>query len=264
MQTLKFGLYNGDHLEQAATPGASAYLVFQHGYKRGDYYQVEVDKAPAYLVVQLDSALSPALIYITEKTWRYSIPFNDQREWPYPDGAFTEHRHYASVRFATADEIHARRNLAVNSHDLRGADNAFPHASANAETRGEYVFFARNAIDGYVANESHGNFPFQSWGIDQREDAELTVDFGRPVRIDTLILTLRADYPHDTYWTAGTAVFSDGSQLPLKMAKTAAPQSYSFEAKTVTWVRLTDLKRALGTEFFPALTELAVIGQDAQ
>ncbi|WP_156314365.1 DUF7402 domain-containing protein [Lacticaseibacillus camelliae] len=126
------------------------------------------------------------------------------------------------------------------------------------------MFFARNAIDGYVANESHGNFPFQSWGIDQREDAELTVDFGRPVTIDTLILTLRADYPHDTYWTDGTALFSDGSQLPLTMAKTAGPQPYTFAAKTVTWVRLTALKRAQGTEFFPALTELAVIGKNAE
>lgn len=264
MAELTFGLYHAGQIVQAAPAGASAYVAYHHGYQSGDYYQVTVDDTPAYLVAQFDPALAPALVYLTESTWHFDIPVNDLREWPYPESAFAGRNHYASVRYATADEIAARRNLALNSHDLRQAQSVYPHASANAETRGEYVFYARNAIDGYVANESHGNWPFQSWGIDQREDAELTIDFGRPVTIDTAVITLRADYPHDTYWTDGVLSFSDGSEEAITMAKTAAAQRYTFTPRTVTWIKLNHLKRALGTEYFPALTELAVYGQEAK
>lgn len=38
--------------------------------------------------------------------------------------------------------------------------------------------------DGVPANACHYPWPFQSWGIDQREDAEITVEFGRPADAD--------------------------------------------------------------------------------
>ena len=49
-------------------------------------------------------------------------------------------------------------------------------ASANVETRGESVFAARNAIDGVKANRSHGAWPFESWGINRQDDAQLTLE----------------------------------------------------------------------------------------
>ena len=63
----------------------------------------------------------------------------------------------------------------------------------NVETRGEAVFAARNAIDGVYENDAHGIWPYQSWGINRDPNAALTLDFGRPVTIDELRLTLRAD-----------------------------------------------------------------------
>ena len=38
-------------------------------------------------------------------------------------------------------------------------------------------------------------------------------------------LTLRADFPHDSYWTQATVAFDDGSREVLQLTKTAAPQT---------------------------------------
>jgi len=238
------------------------YLDYHSQYTFGDAYQVICDQAPCHLVVQLDPSLQPALIYVAGAHWRYQVPFNLQREWPYPDGAFLGKNHYATVRLATDAEIQADRNVAQNSHDQHDDSGAYPHASANAETRDETVFYAKNAIDGLVANESHGNYPYQSWGIDQQDDAELTLEFGRPVVLNRVGIVLRADYPHDSYWTAMTIVFSDGSQEVLAPQKVSEMQTFSFPERTVTSLKLTNLQKDQDSSTFPALTEIACFGHD--
>ena len=79
---------------------------------------------------------------------------------PYPTGAFSGAGHYVTAKLV--NEAAVGQNIAVNSHDQHADTGAYPHASANAETCGEYVFFARNAIDWIVANHSHGRYPYQS------------------------------------------------------------------------------------------------------
>ncbi|WP_179393843.1 hypothetical protein [Lacticaseibacillus absianus] len=245
----------------ATTSGASrADLARHHGFARGDAFVVTVPQTPVFLMVQLDAALAPALIYLTTPTWRYQIPQDDQREWPYPASAFRSRLGYATVRFATPAEVQAAPNLALNTHDQHEASGAFPHVQATAETRGETVFYAKNAIDGIVANDSHGNWPFQSWGIDQDPTATLTLDFGRPVTLTGIGLVLRADYPHDSYWTALDVVFEDGSTVPIATTKTAACQRFDFPARTVSWLRLTHLIKAPDSATFPALTQLEAYG----
>ena len=66
----------------------------------------------------------------------------------------------------------------------------FPHAVANVETRGESVFAAQNAIDGNTSSNSHGDWPYESWGINRQDDATLRILFGRKVKIDRVILYL--------------------------------------------------------------------------
>lgn len=97
--------------------------------------------------------------------------------------------------------------------DWKGAAGCYPHVWANAETAGPVapLFAARNVIDSVLANEGHYPWPYQSWGIDQREDAELTVEFGRPVDMEELRLTTRADFPHDSWWVQAAVSFSDGT-----------------------------------------------------
>ena len=87
-----------------------------------------------------------------------------------------------SLRKARPYEVNIYRNLAENVNDQHGDVNCYPHASANVETRGEAVFAAKNAIDGVTANHSHGKWPFASWGINQRDDAEIKLEFGREIK----------------------------------------------------------------------------------
>ncbi len=64
-----------------------------------------------------------------------------------------------------------------------------------AERGGHLVFAARNAIDGIVCPESHGEYPYQSWGINRDPQACWTLEFGHPVKAEALVLTTRADFP---------------------------------------------------------------------
>jgi len=81
-------------------------------------------------------------------------------------------------------EIKQYRNLAFNPHDQKETSGAYPYAVANVETRNDSMFFAKNVINGICANLSHGSYPYQSWGINQQADAEITIDFGRLVEVD--------------------------------------------------------------------------------
>ena len=170
--------------------------------------------------------------------------------------AFAGESHYLHARMARREEIAARKNLALNPWAAHRFDGAFPFASANVETRGEAVFAARNAIDGYKANDSHGGWPYTSWGINRDPKAALRVDFGRLVELDEAVLYLRADFPHDAWWKEGTLHFSDGSQVMVKLEKTAAGQSFSFPPRKVEWVVLDSLVKADDPSPFPALTQL--------
>lgn len=87
------------------------------------------------------------------------------------------------------------------------------------ETRGESVFAARNAIDGVCENRSHGEWPYESWGINMQDDAEMTVEFGQEVVTDRIVLYTRADFPHDNWWTQVTLTFSDGTDIKWKLEK---------------------------------------------
>ncbi|MFD1465905.1 hypothetical protein ACFQ4L_07510 [Lapidilactobacillus mulanensis] len=262
--TIKLSLQHENKILAEASATNNTYLAWRSQYTLGDYYQVEVEKAPVYLVVQLDAAIRPALIYLTERNWTYRLPFNLQREWPYPDGAFLGKNHYATVRVATAAEIASQTNLSVNSYDQHEASAAYPHASSNAETRGETVFYAKNAIDGLVANESHGNYPFQSWGINEQHDAYLQLDFGRTVEVNQLGIVLRADYPHDSYWKKITVDFSDGSHETITLQKLATEQFFEIKPRQIKGLRLDHLQKDEDSSTFPALTEIEVFGQNIE
>ncbi|WP_425541670.1 hypothetical protein [Alkalibacterium iburiense] len=234
-------------------------------YEKGDYFQLDLAEENKYLFVQLNQTLAPSLIYVKDNQWRYDIPLEDNWKESIPEKSFKGKRHYISIREAKPFEIEAYQNLSLNTHDLKDETGAYPHASANVETRNDSTFFAKNAIDGVYANTSHGSYPYQSWGINQQDDAELKIDFGRTVEIDEVEVTLRADFPHDNYWIKGTIQFSDGEETTLQFIKTKDPQSFSIEKKQTEWLILKNLiKSDESSSPFPALTQLAAFGRNLQ
>ena len=166
------------------------------------------------------------------------------------------------VHGVLSDKKNVYRNLALNSNDTQGGATCYPHASSNSEYKSMPCFAARNAIDGQCENRGHGR-KYPSWGPHKRTDLWWKLEFGRPVAIDKVVLFIRADFPHDDYWRSATIEFSDGSQEPISLEKTASRQEFSFKKRTVTWLRLTDLVEELPLDWC-ALTEVEVWGRDVE
>lgn len=237
-----------------------AILAWTGEYARGDAIVLEGLEESCFYHWKADDTIEEALIYVTDSRILWPIPFYEKKANRNPL-SFLGTRHYLSIRRASEEEAGRYRNLALNpadEHDLKGV---YPHASANVETRGESVFAAQNAIDGYRASFCHGEWPYQSWGINRRADAVLTIELGVPAEIDRIDLYLRADFPHDSWWEEIPVTFSDGSEEILRTDKpTGEGQSFLISGRTISWLRLHDLKKHEDDSPFPALTQIEVYG----
>ncbi len=248
----------GETLARAEGLG-DARLIYRGAYQPGDRILFQSENAHAAVLV--DQAVAAAPVFLPDKAFSFEIPFGDAANG-YPPQAFSGDCHAMTVGPVGGD---ARRNVALNPFDQRGDGcRCFPHASANVETRGEAQFFARNAVDGHRFNESHGGWPYHSWGIGGRADAWIRVDFGRSVTVDEVVLTLRADFPHDAWWTRATLACSDGFALELPLEKTVEAQRFAIGERAVEWVMLRDLIKADVPSIFPALTQFEVYGREAE
>lgn len=236
-------------------------LVYGAAYQPGDVISVEVPAAGRYCVIQFEDTMPPALVYMKQEKSGFPIPFKEQT-MVYSPKSFTGTCHIIRARFATPEEIAARRNLAFNPYDLSKDFGFYPHAESNIESSLP-GFAARNAIDGILENAGHLFWPYQGWSSNKDPKAELTLDFGRPVTLDELRLTLRADFPHDSWWTHVTICFSDGSSEILVLEKTAKPQRFPITPRTVTSLVLRDLKKAEEESAHTALTQIEVWGVEA-
>ncbi len=235
------------------------YCAFFGEYEEGDRVVFECGEKDRYVFLQPDDTMGECLVYITEKNIDYYVPFGEKRI-SYSPKAFMGEKHYISARVANDYEIEAYRNLALNPMDQHGDTHVYPHASANVETRGESVFAARNAIDGIKANSSHGEWPYESWGINMQDDATIKVEFGRMVEIDKIKIYTRADFPHDNWWKNITISFSDGSKMECKLIKTDKGQEITFEPKKIEWVELEKLIKSDEESPFPALSQIEIYG----
>lgn len=239
--------------------GEHTILVYSDVYRPGDYIILETDKARRFWEIRLDDSMLPAIVFLEDKKLRFEIPFNDKK-LPYSPKSFFGALHVITARPADEYMVYMRRNLALNPYDNSNITGVFPHASANIETRGEAVFAARNTIDGIYANSFHGEYPYQSWGINRDPDAALKIDLGIPCLVDEIRLTLRADFPHDNYWVRANLDFSDGSSETAHLVKSALTQAFRFPEKNVKWVELNKLIKSDEPSPFPALTQFEIWG----
>ena len=231
-------------------------------YCPGDIVRITTDRPGRHLVVKLDDTLESSRIYLTGTTWEYAIPLSEGARTSIPSTAFMSKKAALYVRYAKDFEIKQYRNLALNQHDQKEASGAYPHASANVETRNDSTFFAKNAIDGIYANSDHGPYPYQSWGINRDPNAALTIEFGRKVRIDRAGFVLRADFPHDSYWEQVSLRFACGRVHTFDTVKTAEIQEFTFPAIETDYVVFENLIKAEDESPFPALTQIELYGAE--
>lgn len=245
----------------ASASGADElYLVFREEYQEGDRIIFSPGEAGFY-TVQFDAVLGRATLFSNGKDYILPVPFGQKHDC-YQESTFKGSLHFLWARKAYSWET-GYRNLSLNPYDAHENDSFFAHASANIETRGESVFAARNAIDGIVASNDHGRWPWSSWGINRDPKAALTLDFGRNVVIDRIIFYTRADFPHDAWWDKGTIAFSDGSEMEFGLAKKDGPQEFTFSEKMISSLVLDRLIKSDDPSPFPALIQLEVYGREA-
>lgn len=262
--TLTFEIKNKSGEVLAKQSGQDfVHLVYENEYAEGDCIVFSVSQKKSFLVIQFDTVLNPAFVYIKEHTFVYEIPFGEKR-FSYDPKTFTGNLHLLKARAARLEEIETYKNLALNDHDTHTNTACFPHAKANIETRGESVFAARNAINGNCENRSHGKWPYESWGINRDPEALLTLDFGREIYTDKIILVCRADFPHDNYWKQIEIGFSDGSTQTFFLEKSVLPHEIKILPKKTTYITFGKLiKDETLDSPFPALTQIEVYGTES-
>jgi hypothetical protein len=257
---ITLSITNGETIRAEQSGTGEIWLVSQGAYQPGDVIHFTTDQEGFYLL-RLEEALGPVLVYAKAGTFTLPVPF-DEKKICYNPIAFTGNIHFLSARTARPWEADGMRDLSYNPLDCHENRTLFPHASANVETRGESVFAARNAIDGVVANHSHGAWPYASWGINRDPDAALTLDFGRTVEIHQIVLYLRADFPHDAWWKEAKVTFDETTTLTLPLVKSDRAQEFPLQPTVAKKLVLHDLVKADDPSPFPALTQIRVIGRE--
>lgn len=248
---------NGEVLAESCAE-KEAQLLYRGAYQLGDEIRFETDYE--YAIVQVDQAVKPARVYLPTCEFTFRLPLEGINPAVYAPGSFEGEMHLCSIR---PDEDNSYRNLARNPADQRGDVTCYPHATANVETRDESWFCARNTIDGEHIADGHGPWPYGSWGIGARTDAELTLDFGREVEVDRIVLYLRADFPHDAYWIQGTALLDDGFEITFPLEGKDGAQGIDLGGKhRIRSMKLCKLIKCDNPSAFPSLRQLEVYGTD--
>ena len=237
------------------------YAVYKEEYRPGDVITIAFEEEGLYWV-SLDAALIPSLLWC-RGTYTLPVPF-DEKKAAYSPAAFSGPIHLLMVKKAKDEEKKNYRNLALNAADHHENNALYPHTYANVETRGESVFASRNAVDGLIAADNHGGYPWSSWGINRNPDAQMTVDFGRAVDIDKLVFYNRADFPHDAWWTEGRVTFSDGSAVTLSFIKKDGAQEFEVKKNAVTSLTISHLIKADDPSPFPALVQIEAWGRESE
>ncbi len=248
---------DGTLLASAEHP-EEALLSLDRVYRPGDVIHISGAK---HLRVQMDQALPSGEVFLPEEKMTWTVPCGEHR-LAYAPGLFEAPRHIISARILPEEELSRSRCLSRNPADLRGDTDFYPHCTANVETRNESVFAARNVIDGLRINTSHGEWPYESWGIGARTDAWCKIDFGREIIAERMALTLRADFPHDAYWVSGHAADSNDDEIFFELRKTGDRQWIDLGGRRVRWLRLERMVKSDDPSAFPSLRAWEVFGSE--
>jgi len=260
-----------------AKKGSALHFTYDEVWEVGDKIKVLLDGCD-FISVKLDDTLRESIVYLPSRSFEFVIPNESEQLACYNKNAFKGNKHNIVVREVEDEEIYGYRNIALNSHDLRGKARSYPHASANFVTRDEACFYERNAIDGDYDNQGHGGYPYHSWAGGARNDLEFTLDFGREVEVDKITFYLRADFikdhlgePHDSYWKSIDIEFSDGEivQGNFVLDRDTFPSEENRKGKVVQLkdkkvtktIKLYNFVQATEQLSFAALSQIEVYGR---
>ncbi len=256
--------------EYKATGEGMVILNVPTKYSAKDKLVVTLPAGEKYLALSISSRVGESIIYCPTGTFTYTFP-NLQKLFPNtmdPNSGIDYTNNTVTARLVTEAELAKVHNLALNSFDLKDSKNAFPHAASNNLNNDSDEWAARNAIDGFTANEGHGEYPYQSWGPNDNVKATdyFSIDFGREVTVNELVVVIRADFPHDSYFTGCTVTFSDGTSRYINLTNSELEQVIDLGGVTTTSIKLSNftVEKAGATTGFAALTEVKCMGTEVK
>ena len=236
-------------------------LVYKPEYRDGDWIQLCCERSGFY-ELRLEDTLPPTIVYIhSDNPGTFIIPAKGSKRTGYSPRSFHGIQHFIGACAANPDLVYARRNLALNPYDTYTETGIYPHVTTNAVTPHEPMSAPRNAIDGLWLNSGRQPYPYQSWGGRMDPDTRLKLEFGTAVDLDSLVLILRAAYPHDNFWKRITVAFSDGSEEVLSTAKSPDPQTFPLTKRGITWLMLKQLIPSEDSSPHYALTQIEAWGR---
>lgn len=250
-----------------STEGVGYALLHVEGsYSAKQGVKITLPEGQKYVAVGLNSKLGEQIVYCPDGVFEYKFPSNMGSIFPTALNDRTDVvyiNNIISARIPTDDELTATRNLAQNVYDLKDSVDQFPHASTNSVADNNAIQYeSRCAIDGFTANQGHGTWPVQSWGPDKAtiDSNMISVDFGRDVKLDSLEIIIRCDFPHDTWFTGAVVTLSDGTEKHIDMYKTDDAMVFDMGGVTTSSIKLSGFTTA--TDNWAAITEIRAIGSD--
>ena len=262
-----------DRKQKAFFKGCSIEEKVPERFEEGDIISIRLDGC-FFLGLKING-LKESVLYLPKKTFEFVVPTAKEIVGGYDKNDFYLEENYIKV-FEADEDAYLERNLLLNPYDQKMGTGAYPHVWANFVTREDPCFYARNAIDGVIFNQGHGNFPFHSWAGGARNDLEYYVDFGREVELNKLKFYLRADFkndsngiPHDSYWKSIDVEFSDESVINCQFqlySKDLHPDNekgieINLNKKITRTLKLCNFKQVYEKLGFAALTQLEAYGK---
>lgn len=265
--------------KSASGDGSAELSLNSRNFREGEVITVTLPEGQHYVAFCLSKGnLEESILYVSGNEFSYTIP---NVSYTYP--AAMANNTTVTARIPDESELTASHNLALNPADLidpamkiNGSykaywdGNVYPHATTSSVHnfadggKDKYDFEARNAIDGFTKNNGHGQNGLQSWGPAadfNTRSGFITIDFGHEVKADTLNIYIRADFPHDTYFTSAEIVFSDGSTETITLTNSAKAQTFDLGGKTTSSIKLTKMSKQ-DASGWAALMEIEVMGSE--
>lgn len=146
------------------------------------------------------------------------------------------------------------RNIALNPKDAVFSLRSYPHVTANSHLKYLYENAPANVINGKM-NDG------KAWRPNRRTDLKLTIEFGRDIEVEKVIIYLALNKDQKKTWSSAVLEFSDGTQQKIELRCDITGQSFEIPRKKTSFIRITHLQEA-----FPlsenGIAEIEVLGKD--
>ena len=146
------------------------------------------------------------------------------------------------------------RNLALNEDAYTYHLRSYPRVVSNSHYRYRPEYSPSNVIDGHRTSDRY-------WRPARRTDLWLTVEFGRDIETERVVIVLQQHGGQEKTWSGAMLEFSNGERLPVVLRNTSELQEFVFPKQECAWVSLVDFE-----ESFPlgnnGIVEFEVYGKD--